>query len=104
MSVARCQQEINSAELTEWLAYYQIEPFGTHMDDLRAGVVTAAVYNGIRDAKKRPEPFGPADVIPWLGGFSPQREDELVLFDDPAAQTAMLRAALFGKSANGQGV
>jgi len=101
MSVARCQAEVSSAEFTEWLAYYQLEPFGAYMDDLRAGAVTAAVYNGVRDVKKRPEPFGPADVIPWLNGFSSHAQEEPVLLDDPVAQTAMLRASLFGKTVNG---
>ncbi|SDR19123.1 hypothetical protein SAMN05443245_3438 [Paraburkholderia fungorum] len=101
MSVARCQSEVSSAEFTDWLAYHQVEPFGTQMDDLRAGVVTAAIYNVNRNAEKHPEPFGASDVIPWLGGLSTQSEPEPVLFDDPVAQTAMLRASLFGKAANG---
>lgn len=29
MSVRRCQQEIDSAEFTEWQAYWQLEPFGS---------------------------------------------------------------------------
>jgi len=31
--------------LLEWLAYYQLEPFGEERDDLRAGSIAAAVYN-----------------------------------------------------------
>jgi hypothetical protein len=96
MSVARCQMEVSSAEFTEWMGYRQIEPFGTEMDDLRAGVLAAAVYNVNRDVKKRPEPFAAADVIPWLGGLSKEVEPEPVLFADPVAQTNLLRAALFG--------
>jgi len=101
MSVARCQMEVSSAEFTDWLSYHQIEPFGSQMDDLRAGAVTAAIYNTNRDTKKRPEPFGPSDVIPWIDGLSAKPEQEPVLLDDPVAQSAMLRASLFGKRANG---
>ncbi|MDR8398280.1 DUF4035 domain-containing protein [Paraburkholderia sp. USG1] len=96
MSVARCQAEISSAEFTDWLAYHQIEPFGEQMADLRAGAIVAAIYNVNRDTKKRPDPFGPSDVIPWLGGLTARPEPEPVLFDDPVAQTNMLRAELFG--------
>jgi len=101
MSVARCQAEVSSAEFADWLAYHQIEPFGSQMDDLRAGAVTAAIYNVNRNTEKRPQPFGPCDVIPWLDGLSQKPEPEPVLLDDPVAQTAMLRASIFGKSVNG---
>jgi hypothetical protein len=101
MSVARCQAEVSSAEFAEWLAYHQIEPFGTRMDDLRAGAFTAAIYNVNRDTKKAPEPFGPSDVIPWINGLTPAPDAEPVLLDDPTEQTAMLRASLFGRTAHG---
>ncbi|WP_150558866.1 phage tail assembly protein T [Pandoraea bronchicola] len=101
MSVARCQAEVSGAEFGEWLAYYQIEPFGTRVDDLRAGVIAAATYNVNRDRKRQPEPFGPSDVIPWLVDDS-GRNDEPILLDDPAAQTALIRASLFGSSASGK--
>ncbi|TGP43471.1 hypothetical protein EN871_16825 [bacterium M00.F.Ca.ET.228.01.1.1] len=101
MSVARCQAEVSSAEFADWLAYHQIEPFGEQMADLRAGAITAAIYNVNRDTKRRPEPFGPSDVIPWIDGLSTRLEPEPVLLDDPVAQTAMLRASIFGKRANG---
>ncbi|MDR6447485.1 hypothetical protein J2794_003601 [Paraburkholderia terricola] len=101
MSVARCQAEVSSAEFADWLAYHQIEPFGSQMDDLRAGAVAAAIYNVNRNTEKRPQPFGPSDVIPWLDGLSPKPEPEPVLLGDPVAQTAMLRASIFGKSVNG---
>jgi hypothetical protein len=95
MSVARCQAEVG------WLAYYQIEPFGTEMDDLRAGVVAAAIYNVNRDVKKRADPFVPADVIPWMGGLSKNAEPEPILLDDVVAQSNLMRAALFGQASHG---
>ncbi|MDR5801204.1 hypothetical protein [Caballeronia sp. LZ001] len=101
MSVARCQTEVDSAEFNEWLAYYQIEPFGTQMDDMRAGVIAAATYNVNRDSKKRPTPFGPSDVIPWIDGLSPRAEEGPVLLADPVAQSNLIRATLFGGSLHG---
>lgn len=32
--------------------------------DYRAGMITSAIYNTIRDAKKRPQPFDPQDFMP----------------------------------------
>jgi hypothetical protein len=53
--------------LIEWMAYYSIEPFGSNMDDLRAGVLASLTANIHRDEKKQRQPFEPADFFPWLG-------------------------------------
>jgi hypothetical protein len=100
MSVRRCQREVDSAEFVDWIAYSRIEGFSDEMDDLRCGLVTAAVYNVNRDAKKVPKPFGPVDVVPWLSKALPE-EVVPILLDDVKAQSNMLRAALFGKASNG---
>ncbi|AET90680.1 hypothetical protein BSFA1_10950 [Burkholderia sp. SFA1] len=103
MSVASCQAEVDSAEFAEWIAYHQIEPFGTQMEDLRAGVIAAATYNVNRDTKKRPEPLGPSDVIPWIGGLTKRDEPAApILLDDPVAQSNLMRASIFGRSRNAQ--
>ena len=39
---------VTSSELTELLAFYQINQFGLDRDDLRAGVVASAVFNAGR--------------------------------------------------------
>lgn len=93
MSVRRCMAEVSSAEFTMWMAYAQIERFGPDYDDLRAGVIAAAIYNVNRDSKKNPKPFGPKDVLPWMAA---PEESAPILLDDPAEQTALLRAKLFG--------
>jgi hypothetical protein len=100
MSVRRCQLEVDSAEFVDWIAYSRMEGFSDEMDDLRCGLVTAAVYNVNRDAKKAPKPFGPVDVVPWLSKALPE-EVVPILLDDVKAQSNMLRAALFGKASNG---
>ncbi|WP_186107245.1 phage tail assembly protein T [Burkholderia gladioli] len=97
MSVARCQVEVSSAEFTDWIAFSQIEHMGSTMDDLRAGLVAAAIYNVNRNTEKHPTPFGPRDVVPWLSSVQDKPEAEPVLFDDPVAQTNLLRAHLFGR-------
>ncbi|WP_213761977.1 hypothetical protein [Caballeronia sp. dw_19] len=100
MSVRRCQREVDSAEFIEWIAVSGMEGFSDEMDDLRCGLVTAAIYNVNRDTKKAPKPFGPVDVVPWLTDMAPD-EAEPILLDDARAQSNMLRAALFGKASNG---
>lgn len=56
--------EISSAELTEWMTYYQLEPWGTGPDDLRAGILASTIANVNRDEKRRPQPYEPGDFIP----------------------------------------
>jgi hypothetical protein len=57
---------ISGAELTEWIAFYSIEPWGSAIEDERAGAVAAMVHNCrgmISPAKK---PILPADVFPRI--------------------------------------
>lgn len=38
-------REIDSAELSEWEAYYNLEPWGTPRADVRAGIVASTIAN-----------------------------------------------------------
>ncbi|WP_438396485.1 phage tail assembly protein T [Caballeronia sp. DA-9] len=96
MSVRRAQQEIDSAEFTDWLAFYDLEPWGSGIEDLRAGTGIALLANVNRDVKKHPEPFMPLDFFGWVG--SPDKADkEPILLADPKAQSALIVAVLFGR-------
>jgi len=55
---------ISSRELSEWQAFARIDPFNQQRADLRAGIVSSVIANVHRDAKKRPEPYGPGDFLP----------------------------------------
>ena len=101
MSVRRCQMEVDSAEFIEWMAFSGIEGLGDEMNDLRCGLVTAAIYNVNRDIKKVRKPYGPIDVVPWLSQAEPESAAEPILLDDVKAQSNLIRAALFGKVSNG---
>jgi hypothetical protein len=61
MSVTRAQQEIDSAEFTEWLAYYQLEPFGEKREDHRAGTI-AAMISAAHGVSASPADFFENDV------------------------------------------
>lgn len=53
------------AEYLEWQLFAELEPFGSHYDDLRAGSMVSAVYNVNRDTTRRAAAFGPLDFLPW---------------------------------------
>ena len=64
MSVRRCMEEVSSAEFAYWKAFYDLEPFGDRVADLRAGIGAATFANSQRS--KDTEPFKPIDFIPWM--------------------------------------
>lgn len=52
---------MSSLELTEWMAYYKLEPFGQERGDLQAGLVAATVVNLFKD--KGSKAASPADFV-----------------------------------------
>jgi len=97
MSVRQAQQEISSEEFTGWLAFYQLEPFGDLVADLRHGVLTRTLANVNRNPKTRPDPYRLNDFIHWgeLAGDA-EPEPEPILLDDPEAQSKLIMAQIFG--------
>lgn len=68
---------ITSAELTEWMAFAELEPFGEERADLRAGIVASTVAEVNRNPKKRKQPFTPQDFLPtFKGGAGPDEKEE----------------------------
>lgn len=45
MTVHEMLAKLSRAELIEWMAYFQLEPWGSRMDDQRFGVVAATMAN-----------------------------------------------------------
>lgn len=64
MTVRQLLDEIDSSELTEWMAYAGLEPFGPEADDYRAGVMPALHANSNRRSDSQ-TPFRPRDFFPW---------------------------------------
>lgn len=77
------------------MAYFELEPFGDMIADLRHGTAAALLANVNRDSKSRLEPYMAEDFIWWRSDAAPD-EAVPVLLDDPVAQSNLLRAALFG--------
>jgi hypothetical protein len=93
MSVRQMLAQIDSAELAEWAAYYQIEPFGDAAADQRHGIATSVLANVNRDAKRKPDPYRWTDFVPHHPAN--QVADEGELLSDPEAQSRLIKQKLF---------
>ena len=78
---------MTSAQLSEWMAFYRLEPWGEERADLRAGIVASTIANSNRG--KGQKPFKVADFLP---SFEPESEEEAA-----ARLMARAMAALGGK-------
>jgi len=56
---------LSSEELTEWIAYAQIDPFGSARSDLQAGIVASTMAN---IHAKQGHTFTPKDFMPVFDG------------------------------------
>lgn len=65
MSVRRAKHEISSAEYADWVALFELEPWGGYIDDLRAGTLMSLIYN-INRSRDAPAARA-ADFTPWSG-------------------------------------
>ena len=62
MTVRELLQRMDSRELSEWLAYDQIEPIGAVRGDLNAGIISSTIANCHRG--KNQKAFTPVDFMP----------------------------------------
>ena len=53
MTVAELLSRISSAELTEWMAFYTLEPFGFERDMLGHAITASTIYNVNRGSKDK---------------------------------------------------
>ena len=60
MTVAQLDREMSAKELTEWMIYYSIEPFGGAREDYRAALVSSTIAN-VKGVKVTPNDF----IKPW---------------------------------------
>ena len=45
MPVAELLRRVTASELSEWMAYAELEPFGQEREDLRAGMISSPLVN-----------------------------------------------------------
>lgn len=98
MTVRELGERMTAAELAQWAEFADVEPFGSHFDDLRAGSITSAIYNANRDTKSRSEPFAPLDFSPWNDLMQPDDTPAAEQAINPEALSAKLDAVLFGRA------
>ena len=91
MTVRELLARVSSRELSEWMAYAKIEPFGEVRADLRAGIIASTVANTARDPKKRRRPFQPREFMPR---FERQRQQT---WEDQLRYVEMLNVAFGGR-------
>lgn len=79
MTVAELLDRMSSAELSEWMAFYSIEPFGEERADLRQALTTSAVHNSIQAHAKHPKWTKYQDFMPFSEDHqaAPKTADEL---------------------------
>jgi hypothetical protein len=63
MTVREMLSRIDSRELSEWLAYYGLNPWGPERADLRAGTIASTVANCMSDKGN----YKPSDFMPRYG-------------------------------------
>ena len=91
----RLLAEITSAELTEYMAYERLEPFGEARADLRAGIVASTVANHGMSPPRRP--MRPLDFMPLV-----REPDAPIRPADPDQHAALLAKTLFGDNVKGK--
>jgi hypothetical protein len=70
-------REMTSAEITEWRAFNEIEPFGAQLEDLRTANLMALIANVMAPSKDRT--WEALDFMPdWDGSVEEARGDRLV--------------------------
>lgn len=84
--------QISSREITEWMAYDKLEPFGERRADLRAGIVASTVANVFRNAKEHPRAFRADEFMPDF-----ERGLQRQTWEEQLALVEMLNAAFGGR-------
>lgn len=91
MTVRQLLANIDSEELTEWMAFDRLESIGEVRADLRAGIIAAAVGNhGNRDL---PKPYKAIDFMP----FVERPEEKPVLLASKDEQSALILKMVFNR-------
>lgn len=96
---------ITSGELTEWMAFDRVEPFGALRGDYQAALVAATIANGFRSGKGKR--LSVEDFLLNFGGEAKQAvvdrwdeespdDGEAYSGDSTEAQVRAMRAMLWG--------
>lgn len=93
MTVRTLLNSLDSAELTEWMAFETLEAFGDTRADLRMGILASTVANyGNRDLKQAAKPI---DFMPYVKRA--EEEEKPVLLADKEKQSALIMKLVFNR-------
>lgn len=76
MTVGELLQRISSKELTEWMAFYNIEPFGYEANLVGHSIVASAVANTTR-TKASDKVWKPQDFMPTKQDDKPKEPSDM---------------------------
>lgn len=60
-TVSELEASMSSSEFTQWMAFYNVQPFGPERDNVHAGIVASTVANANRGKSQRP--FAVSDFV-----------------------------------------
>ena len=87
MTVSELLERISSAEVTEWMAFDAIDPFGEPRADLRNGMICAVTAN--HSFAPPTSPRRPSDYM--LFSEMVQKRDDGILLSDPEQQALLIK-------------
>ena len=67
-------QSLSREELSEWQAFWQLEPFGSQFDEYRSALIASVVAEVNRNRKKRGKAFTPKEFMPEWGKDEPKKD------------------------------
>jgi hypothetical protein len=76
MTVAELLERVSSREISEWMAFSQLEPFGSQVGFLGHAITAATVANVHRGKGKKA--YKPDDFMPQFGPKEPQTVEEML--------------------------
>lgn len=75
MTVRQMLDHIDARELSEWMAYYRVNPFGDERRDLNSACQQATMANVLGNRKKR---YTPKDFMIRFGAREQQDADSII--------------------------
>jgi hypothetical protein len=84
------ERSMSAIELSEWMAYASVEPFGDIRADLRAGIIAREIRVMLSSGKKK---YSPLDFMPIV-----KKEIDESQRHDAAQLAARINAMMFEQS------
>ena len=89
MTVSELLNRISSREISEWMAFGQLEPFGAEIEFIGHAITATTIANVNREKGKKA--YDVSDFMPEFGTKEPQSVEEAIQF------AVMYTAAMGGK-------